>query len=249
MKKTTFFTNYSTVLMLVAALCLAFFAIGFTPANAQENTEETETETTKTKTETETETETEDEDEDGDGDGDGEEGEGASGKRAAMMEQIKSLREMIKERNKANKVEVRENMAEQRAEFKTDRAEFMASIAELEGEEKRAAMMEFITELRAEIAARKASFTEQKEAIKTERVEMRDEFKTSIEGMGRADKIAAIMEQVEELKKRIAEKLQAENEAAEDTDEPNVDDETEEEEEETDETEEDEGEETEEEAG
>ena len=151
MNLTKTYENHIASFVMVAAMCFAFLAFGLQAAHAQEDVVEEDA------------TETEEVDEE---------------KRAAMMEQIESLRALIAERksglkeNRQERVaEVKEEIAEKKVEFKLDRADFMASLEGLDEDEKRAAMIEFIANIRATIEARKAEMTEAKVERQEARVE------------------------------------------------------------------------------
>jgi uncharacterized membrane protein YccC len=221
--------NHIASFVMVAAMCFSFLAFGLQAAHAEENVVEEDA------------TETEGVDKE---------------KRAAMMEQIESLRAMIadrkddrKEDHKEKVAEVKEEIAEKKAEFKLDRADFMSSLEGLDEDEKRSAMMEFIANIRATIEARKAEMSEAKierQESRTEnkevRVAEREAFKLDVAGLTGAEKLAAIMARVAEIKQQIQDKIDAEEDAELDEEE-SEDEEVEDEEEdgEAEEGEEDEG--------
>lgn len=183
--------KHITAIMMGAALCFAFFVTGFTAVHAEE-AEDTNVDSEEVSSDD-------------------------AEKRAAMKEQIESLRKMIAERNGEKKAEYQEKkeehkemIAEKKAEFKVDKAEFMASLEGLDEEDKRAAMMEFIQNIRALIDAKKAEMQaqvemkkEERAEAKTERTENRDEFRSSLEGMSKEDKIAAILARVQAIKAQM----------------------------------------------
>jgi beta-phosphoglucomutase-like phosphatase (HAD superfamily) len=68
-------------------------------------------------------------------------------------------------------------------------------------------MKEFILQLRQEIEERKAAMQAQREELKEERKELQDEFVENVQGMSRAERVAAIMEKVAALKERLKEKM------------------------------------------
>ena len=95
-----------------------------------------------------------------------------------------------------------------------DREEFMASLEGLDEDEKRARMMEFIENIRTVIAARKAAMQEEisdrKEVYQEHKEEMitnRDEFRSSLDGLSREERIKAILDRVAEIKKQMEEQM------------------------------------------
>jgi hypothetical protein len=185
--------KYITAIVLGAAMCFAFFATGIMSAHAEEDVNEVEIVIVKKEYSKDAE------------------------KRAEMMKQIESLRATIAERKvemKESRTERKEERVEEKeekkTEFKADRAEFMASLEGLGVEEKRAAMMEFIKNIRLMIEERKTEVQEKVEEkrveiseIKADRVQDKEEFRVSIEGLSRSEKIASIMERVREIQARI----------------------------------------------
>ncbi len=164
-----------TAVLMGAVACFAFFALSISPAQAEET--------------------------------DG--GEQMNGGREAMMEKVQTLRALIEARRgevQENQAERKEERQENRAEYKEAQKEnktnFMASIADLEGEEKRAAIMEFMMSLRAQIEERKAAAEEMKAEVmdnRAERKEMRADAKADFKDMTREEKIAAIMARIAKL--------------------------------------------------
>jgi hypothetical protein len=189
--------NQIASFVMVAAMCFTFLAFGLQAAHAQEEVVEEDA------------AETEGVDKE---------------KRAAMMEQIESLRALVAERKSGLKedrqervAEVKEEIAEKKAEHKLDRADFMSSLEGLDEDEKRSAMMEFIANIRATIEARKAEMNEAKmerqenrTENKEERVAEREAFKLDVAGLTGPERLAAIMERVAEIKQQIQDKMDAE---------------------------------------
>lgn len=164
-----------------------------------------------------------------------EEGDDLDAKKAAMKAQIESLRKMIEER-KAQLKENRQVVKEEQKEARMmDRAEFMASLEGLTLEEKKVAILEYIANLKATIEAKKAEAKQAAEMQKEVRIEDREAFRASLEGMTPAEKYAAIMERVAALKAslaaRMAEDEDEDEDEVEDEDEDESDDEDEDEDE------------------
>lgn len=154
-------------------------------------------------------------------------------KRAEMKKQIESLRAAIAERKASFSVAKEEYKEERKAEFKVNKEEFMASLEGLSEEEKRAAMMQFISDIKAELELKKATYTEKKTEFKEQHAEAKDEFKASLEGQSPQEKIALILERVAAIKKQIEERMKDES----DDSEGGAEDEDESEDEDSDETE------------
>jgi uncharacterized membrane protein YccC len=204
--------NHIASFVMVAAMCFTFLAFGLQAAHAQEEVVEEDA------------AETEGVDKE---------------KRTAMMEQIESLRAMVAERKSGLKedrqervAEVKEEIAEKKAEHKLDRADFMSSLEGLDEDEKRSAMMEFIANIRATIEARKAEMSEAKVERQEERTENKEErvaereaFKLDVAGLTGAEKLAAIMERVAEIKQQIQDKMDAEEDEEVENDEEESEDE------------------------
>ena len=210
-------------LLLVTAMSIVFFTTVTTFAQAEETvtnastTEEVEDETEEANTDSADEA-----------------------KRAEMKKQIESLRAAIAEKKAAFLIVKEEYKAEKKAEFKIDKEEFMASLEGLTEDEKRAAMMEFIADIKAQIELKKAEFTEKKVEFKEQRAEEKDAFKASLEGLSRDEKIALILERVATIKKQIEEQSGDDSEQeSEDEDADEVEDESESEDEDEDESDED----------
>jgi len=212
MKRTASFENLSASYVMAVALCLAFLSYGL-PAHAEEDTTEDNEVVVTSATTNEAET--------------------VEGKkRAAMLKQIESLRAIIAERksqmqtNHQERVEDRKEMvAEKKAEFKIDKAAFMANLEGLDEAGKRAAMIEFISKIKAAIEAKKAEHSANKQEMKEERKEMKDEkksdradFHSSLEGLSREAKLTAIMERVAALKQQMKERMKLEEDEMEDED-------------------------------
>ena len=209
--------KYITAIVLGAAMCFAFFATGIMSAHAEEDVNEVEIVIVKKEYSKDAE------------------------KRAEMMKQIESLRATIAERKvemKESRTERKEERVEEKeekkTEFKADRAEFMASLEGLGVEEKRAAMMEFIKNIRLMIEERKTEVQEKVEEkrveiseIKADRVQDKEEFKMSIEGLSRSEKIASIMKRVQEIQSKMINSAK-DAELDEDEDEDEDDEETDE---------------------
>lgn len=195
--------NYIAAIVMAVAVCFSFFSMSnFAHAEEMTTDDEAAVETeavTTSETEAETETETD------------------GGPRAAMLKQIESLRTMLSERKaamEARRDEVKSEIDAEREVRKLTREEFFASIANLEGDEKRASMVDFIESLQAQIAERQAErdgkmeeMKTEREEVKTERTEIRDEFHASFDGLSRGDKLAAILERVAALKLQIQNKI------------------------------------------
>lgn len=183
------YATYSAAIVMVVAMCVGFFVIALNAASAQEETG-TDDET-ESKSSVEIEITNADEDK------------WTSEEREEMEEMMESLQQNIRLRNtdaqraaadlEIERVELEtevetesEELIRRPTEFIIDRLEFMASLAGLSEEEKRAAMLGFIAELRAEIAKRKAAIQ-----------------------AAREERIAAIMEQVKELRAKLQERKEA----------------------------------------
>ncbi len=185
--------KHTAAIMMGVVLCFTFFLNSFAAVQAQETENEVETVASEASSSDDVE------------------------ERAAMLEQIESLRKMIAERKgerreeyEEKKEEVKADIAEKKAEFKVDKAEFMASLEGLPEEEKRAAMLEFIQNIKALIDAKKAEIRanvemkkEDYQEAKAERTENRDEFRSSLEGLSKEDKIAAILARVAAIKAQM----------------------------------------------
>lgn len=221
MKLTKSIESNIAILALAVALCFSFFAVGVTSAQAEE------TEDTDVAEEVEM---AEDGDEMDDVDDDSEADETIKEKHAAMKAQIDSLRAMIAERKEAAKEQHQEMKEEMKADFKINKADFMASLEGLEEEDKRAAMMAFIENIKAVIAAKKAEMEANREIAKEQRQEIKETFRADLEGLTREERIAVIMARVAEIKKQIEDQAEAEgvdedeSDSSEDTDEDESDD-------------------------
>lgn len=201
MSLTKLFEKHITAILLGAAMCFAFFAIGVFSVQAEETDDEVVIDDVVGE-EVEDEGVSDDEDVDD------------SEKRTKMMDQIESLRALIAEKKsevkeewKEEKEELKEEAQEKREEFKADKVEFMASLEGLSEEEKKEAMMEFITNLKDLILAKKAEQQQiveaRKEANKEaqqKRLQTKEEFQSGLEGLSKDEKIAAILERLEDLK-------------------------------------------------
>jgi hypothetical protein len=203
MSTTNLSAKHITAILLSAAMCFAFFTINISEAYSEEIKEDnTASQTIELE------------------------------KRTAMMEQIKALRETIanhkaglkaekKEYQEEKKEEYKEVYEEKREELKLDRAAFMLSLDGLNEEEKRAAMMEFISEIKASLETQKesmkAQMDEKKEDLKVKkeevkekreekkaiRLENREEFQASLEGLSAQEKVTAILARLTVIKAQI----------------------------------------------
>lgn len=109
--------------------------------------------------------------------------------RGALIEKIRALQA-------AKKAERQEVVAEKKAEHKAERTDFMSSLDEdMTNEERRAAIIEFITQWRAEKAAVKENVTDARE----ERKEAREAFKTDFADMTPEEKREALLARIAEL--------------------------------------------------
>lgn len=233
MSKTNVSAGHSTALMLGVALCVAFFTIGITAAHAEEaGAGLSNFEVSNFPTEVE---ELEDDDNTGvsvdfevekkpaeldlDEEVKASTKEDDEKKREAMKKQIESLKKTIDDhKNKTQeekavvKAEKDEAKAEKKELKKIDRSIFVASLEGLNEEEKKAAMLEFIEDIKATIEAQKNAMKEQmeakkekKEEVKASRLESREEFQASIEGLSGQEKVAAIMERLSAIATHIEE--------------------------------------------
>lgn len=198
--------SHIAALLLVVAMSFAFFAVGASFAQAEEAT------TTEDVAET--------------------------NKKAEMVKQIDSLRAMLAERKAALetkkeefKQEHKEAKEEAKAEFKINKEEFFASLEGLTEEERRAAMVEFITNVKEQIAARKAEFEAKKTEFKQEKEALKEEFKQNkaelkdeFSGLTREEKIAAILVKVEKFKQQLLSRVDDSEDASDDLEDDEADD-------------------------
>ncbi len=239
MKSMIAYATHTTALVMGVAACLVFFMFSVSYAHAEEirfiNLNEPPAQETQVK---------------------------------ELKKQVEMLRARIAEQrleNKASYTELKEKHSEEREAAKTEykkkkrksREEFMASLADLSGEEKRAAIIAYIAQVKAEVAEKKEAYeamkaerSEVREEIKTDRAERRADFQESIKNLTGAERRAAILEyiaevraQVLERQKQLAEKLQEESD--DDVSEKDSDGEENEDEDESEEEHEEEGEENE----
>ena len=153
-----------------------------------------------------------------------------SEKRVEMKAQIEALKDQIEDNKKLRTDNYRENKEERKTQWAEtkkenkeqrtlDVAKFRASLEGLSEEEKKAAMMDFIAEIREMIKVnqgeRKETVAEKKVELKERKevwVEDREVFRASLEGLTREEKVAAIMERL----KTINEKMSADKDVKED---------------------------------
>jgi len=133
--------------------------------------------------------------------------------RAEYTSKIKELQAHLKEgkiqqksERDANKVEFQIKKGEAKEEMKIDRAAFAASLEGMSDEERRAAMMRYITDMKKAIDERKAAFATTKDAYKAEynadKAAFKTEkavFRTDLKAMSTEDKLAAVLERIAQL--------------------------------------------------
>jgi len=137
--------------------------------------------------------------------------------KAALRAQIIALRASLEARKGEAKQSYQEGKAEfqvkkegTRAAFQVDKAAFIASLEGMTNEEKRAAVIAYVAEMRAAVAARQSTFTENRDAKKIEveknkavRQDNRVDFKASLETMTPAQKYATVLKRLKEMKDRV----------------------------------------------
>jgi hypothetical protein len=215
--KSTIYATYSAAIVMAVAVCVAFFAMGLNVAQATYSQSGYSMDDTQVDTEAET---TSADESDKDTEAADEDTEEEDKKREEMMKLVDFVQGVVKQqigirqqmdihKDAVKEVmeETKTELKEKRVESRVDKVEFMSSLENLGEEEKRAAMKEFILQLRQEIEERKAAMQAQREELKEERKELQDEFVENVQGMSRAERVAAIMEKVAALKERLKEKM------------------------------------------
>lgn len=192
--------NHSGAIVMGVALWALSFALFIPFAHANENDTEEMIEDTTTVDETSHADDTD------------------AAQRSAMKAQIESLRAIIEAR-KADMMMKRDAMKDEvKAKRQFDRANFMASLEGLNEDEKKAAMLDFISQIKDHLAAVKAEraamqneFKTQRDALKdefkTQRDAMKDEFKSMLEGRDQNEIRTALMERIAELRAKIEARL------------------------------------------
>ena len=210
MKITKSFENYIAVIMMGVALCFSFFIAGVTAAHAEE--------TSDTNSDTSSDTEVVSAEEAAKRVEMKKKIEELRAiietKKAEFKARQEANKEEFKEKREEAKDEFEDKREETKAEFKINKEEFLSSLDGLSEDEKRVKMLEFIQNIKTVIEARKAEMKSQmetrKEEVKSEMEEKkakfevikdefksdRDEFKSSLEGMTKEQKIAAIMKRI-----------------------------------------------------
>ncbi|MCB9815713.1 hypothetical protein H6785_04010 [Candidatus Nomurabacteria bacterium] len=146
-------------------------------------------------------------------------------KRAELLAQIEELRatiqsqkEALKVQRETNKEEIKNQFQENKEEYKSDlvsrRDALMESLVGATPEEKREALLEFMTEVKAELEAKKAEFKENQIDRKEDREDRKEawkvsqeEFQASLAGLSPAEKVAAILERAQSLSDFLADRL------------------------------------------
>lgn len=125
--------------------------------------------------------------------------------KSAMKAQIESLRATIAERKaamEAKREEMKVERSEMKDEFKEqrqlDKAAFFTSLEGMSEEEKKAAMLDFIAQIKEQIEARKALMTQHQTEMKV----MREEAKTDREAMR-----SSLLERIAELRAKLSDRL------------------------------------------
>jgi hypothetical protein len=218
------FLKKTILLIIMSGLALFLGLAGIASANTTSTGEDSEDISVTTTSETEVSDVTDSEE--------------IVAKKAAMKAQIEALRAQI-EQQKANFKAKQEVIKEERKEAVSEwkgtqaeaRAEFMASLEGLSVEEKKVAILEYITKLKVAVEAKKtemeASKDKLKEAIqerKDVRIQDHEAFRASLEGKTPQEKYEAIMGRLATLKDTLATRL-----AEEEADDVEVEDEADEE--------------------
>lgn len=117
--------------------------------------------------------------------------------------QVKELRAQLHAKRSDNKAEYEDlrntRQILRKQERYQDKAAFMESIKDLPKEERRTAMQEYIADLKADIATRKAKWEAARTQRQNDKAADREAFKKSLEGLTQEQKLAAIKARLVEM--------------------------------------------------